>query len=227
VARYGNTVRALLSKIQADAWMEVRTAQGATGQDRGMDRTWTALGGVVGPVTFCAAWVIGGAVQDGYSPVDEPISRLAAVDASARIVMNAGLVALGVGLLLFAVALRDHVEGAAWAGAAVSGLATLGVVAVPLGRSAEGDGLHGSLAFAGYLSLVAIPILTARRSTRRPRAALSLAMGVLAALCLLGALASSSAVGALQRAGLLFAHAWIVGVSVSLLRKCVRRVEGG
>ena len=41
-----------------------------------------ALGGVVGPGVFIATWAVLGARAEGYSPVQDPISRLAATDAS-------------------------------------------------------------------------------------------------------------------------------------------------
>ena len=182
-----------------------------------MGRTGTAWGGVVGPITFISAWAIGGAVQDRYSPIDQAISRLAAVDASARVLMTVGLATLGVGMLLFAAALRASVEGPAWVGATVTGLVTLGIVATPLGRTAAGDELHAAFAFTGYVSLVAIPLLAAGRLKRRGLARLSLVVGVLAAMCLVGAVSGLFASGLLQRAGLSLVHAWVVGMAASLL----------
>ncbi len=184
-----------------------------------MGRTGTAWGGVVGPVTFISAWAIGGAVQDGYSAIDQAISRLAAVDASARVLMTVGLATLGVGMLLFAAALRASVEGLAWVGAMVSGLVTLGIVATPLGRTAAGDELHAAFAVTGYVGLVAIPLLAAGHLKRRGLAWLSFVIGVLAAMSLVGALSGLSASGLLQRAGLTLVHAWVVGMAAFLLRE--------
>ena len=53
------------------------------------------LGGAIGPAAFISAWVIGGATKDGYSPVHDAISRLAAIGSSARPLMTAGFVAFG------------------------------------------------------------------------------------------------------------------------------------
>lgn len=182
-----------------------------------MGRTETAWGGVVGPATFISAWAIGGAVQVGYSPIDEPISRLAAVDASTRVLMTFGLATLGVGMLSFAMALRASVEGRAWVGAAVTGLVTLGIVATPVGRTAAVDKLHAAFAVTGYASLVAIPLLAAGHLKRRGHARLALVVGVLAAMCLTGAVSGLFVSGLLQRAGLTLVHTWVVGMAASLL----------
>lgn len=184
-----------------------------------MGRIGTAWGGVVGPVTFIAAWAIGGTVQDGYSPIDQAISRLAALDASPRVLMTVGLATLGVGMLLFATALRLSIAGLAWVGATVTGIATLGIVATPLGRTAAVDQLHAVFAVTGYLSLAAIPMLAAGRLRRKGLARLSLVVGGLAALCLVGAVSGLFAPGLLQRAGLTLVHAWVVGMAASLLRE--------
>ena len=43
---------------------------------------WRAFAGIAGPATFIAAWSVLGATRSGYSPVHDPISRLAAVEAA-------------------------------------------------------------------------------------------------------------------------------------------------
>ena len=70
------------------------------------------VAGVVGPSAFVAAWAIAGARRDGYSPVDDAISRLAEVGASSRPVMNAGFVTFGVAVPTFAVAARAALDEA-------------------------------------------------------------------------------------------------------------------
>ena len=42
-------------------------------------RPWAALGLVAGPAAFITGWVVGGARTPGYSPVNDAISRIAAV----------------------------------------------------------------------------------------------------------------------------------------------------
>ena len=80
-----------------------------------------ALGGVIGPLTFIGCWAIAGAVTDGYSPIDDAISDLAAVDASTRVAMTVGFVVFGLGLIAFGFALRASLTGGAWLAAIATG----------------------------------------------------------------------------------------------------------
>ena len=121
--------------------------------------TWrrrAALGGIVGVAGFVAAWLWCGAVRPGYDPVDDAISQLAAVGAPDRRLMTAGFVAFGVGIPLYAQALRAALDGPAWITATLTGLATLGVAAAPLGRA---DTAHNLFAGFGYITLAATPLL--------------------------------------------------------------------
>ncbi|MDQ1375247.1 MAG: hypothetical protein QOJ09_2585, partial [Actinomycetota bacterium] len=150
-------------------------------------RRLAALGGVVGPVGFVAAWAVGGAAAHGYSPIDDAISRLAAVDASTRGLMTAGFVTFGVGVPLYGLALRDRITGPAWASAVATGLATLGVAALPLDRSPASDLAHGACASVGDATLAAVPLLAAgplRRQGTRRAAAVTLAAGAVSGACL-------------------------------------------
>lgn len=169
-------------------------------------------------MTFISAWVVSGVAQDGYSPMDDAVSRLAAVDAPARVVMTLGLAALAVGMLLFASTLRESVEGSAWMAATVTGIATIGVAATPLGWTAAVDELHAGLAVTGYVSLVAVPLLAAGRLRRPGFTQLSVVVGVIAGVCLVGAALEVLVPGLLQRVGLTLVHVWVVGISASLLR---------
>lgn len=188
-------------------------------------RRLTAIGGVAGPAGFVAAWAVGGAIAKDYSPLDDAISRLAAVDAPTRALMTSGFVAFGVGVPLYALALRDRLPGPAWASAVATGLATLGVAAFPLDRSATVDLVHGGFASVGYATLAGVPLLAARplRAEGRTRAAAaSLAVGAVAGACLLATLAGTRH-GLLQRAGLTAGDAWIVSSAMWLLRDRTRR----
>lgn len=169
----------------------------------------------MGPILFVAAWLVGGLLEPGYSPMDDAISRLAAVGASARPLMTAGLAAFAVGMLVFAGALRAALAGPAWTAVVVSGVSTLGVLATPLDVSATVDDLHGIFAIAGYVSLAAVPLLAAATLPRG--AGLSVGVGVAAALCL-GATAFGNADGLLQRAGLTLLDAWVAGTATWMLR---------
>ncbi len=65
-----------------------------------------AAGGLIGPVGFVGAWIIGGLIKPDYSPVEDAISRLAAIGASTRPLMTCGFVCFGVAVPTYAWALR-------------------------------------------------------------------------------------------------------------------------
>lgn len=170
-------------------------------------------------MAFVTAWAVLGARTDGYDPTQDAISRLAAVDATARPVMTAALVALGGGMALYSVALRKRVRGQAWVAAMANGVFTLGVAALPLGSTY--DTPHGVAATLGYATLAAIPVLAGpglAAEGRRGWAAVSVATGMASGLCL-AATAGGWREGLLQRLGLTLAQAWVVGSAVSLARR--------
>ncbi|HUZ19880.1 MAG TPA: DUF998 domain-containing protein [Acidimicrobiales bacterium] len=171
-----------------------------------------AWGGVAGPVAFVSGWAVGGALRPDYSPVDDAISKLAAVGSSTRPLMTAGFVAFGVGVVVYAAALRKAVPGPAWTTAAVTGLATLGVASFPLDVSRTEDLVHGGLATLGYVTLASTPLLAARplAASGRPRAAIaSVATGVASGI-VLAATVLGPAHGLLQRLGLALGDVWLV-----------------
>lgn len=183
------------------------------------DRRGLAWGGIVGPAAFVSAWAVGGARQTGYSPVTDAISELAGIGASSRPLMSAGLVAFGVGVPLYAVALRTALPGRAWTTAAATGLASLAIAALPLHTSPTIDHLHGASAIFGYVTLAATPLLAAqalRILGHRRAAAMSLAASVASGLCL-AASALGPAHGLWQRAGLTVGHAWVVASAAWML----------
>jgi hypothetical membrane protein len=179
-----------------------------------------ALGGALGPAAFVTTWSVLGATAAGYSPVHESISQLAATDASTRGAMAAGVVAFGIGVPLYAVALRDALPGRAWALAAVAGVATLGVAAFPLGSPAN-DAAHRACVAVAYLALPALPIVAAgalRRQKRVHWSMISTVTGVVTGALLLGSLVTSRT-GLLQRAGLVVVDVWIVATALDILRR--------
>ncbi len=182
-------------------------------------RRW-ALGGVIGPAAFVTAWSIGGLEASHYSAIDDAISHLAEIGAPTRPFMTAGFVAFGVGLPLYAVALRAGLPGRAWVTAAATGLATLGVAAAPLGRSSSGDTVHGLFAGAGYVTLALTPLLAAgplRRAGRSGWARASIVVGLGAGLSLLATTATDLD-GLFQRLGLTVVDVWIVATAIEILR---------
>lgn len=191
----------------------------------------SAWGGIVGPAAFVSAWLVGGAMRRGYSPVDAGISRLAAVGASTRPLMMAGFVGFGVGVPVYAVALRESVPGSAWKTAAGTGLATLGVAAFPLDASSMTGVVHRGFAVLGYVTLAATPLLANRplaAAGHRRAATASVATGVGSGLCLAAAVLGP-AEGLLQRLGLTLGDAWLVASAAWMLsggRAVPRQPEG-
>lgn len=182
------------------------------------------MGGIVGPAGFIAAWVAAGAMRDGYSPVNDAISRLAAVGAPDRALMTAGFVCFGVAVPVFGLALRGTLPGPAWGAAVATGVATLGVAALPLDVSQVVDVAHGAAATTGYITLAAIPLFAAKPLAAMgfPRAArASVACGVLAGACL-ALTVGTERHGFFQRAGLSIGDAWLVGAAVWMLRRSRR-----
>jgi hypothetical membrane protein len=184
-----------------------------------------ALGLVVGPVAFVGAWAVAGAASAGYSPVDEAISRLAAVDAPQRTVMTLGFVTYGAALLAAVPVLRGSLIGRCWPAVAVNALATWAVAALPLDRSAGVDTAHGVAAAVGYASLAAAPALAAGplvRSGRRVAGVVS----ALTAIAIAASLALTVVVdanGLAQRSGLGIGDVWLATVGVALASGRLRR----
>jgi hypothetical membrane protein len=185
-----------------------------------------AWGGVAGPAAFLSAWVVGSARTKGYSVVDDAISQLAAIGASTRPLMTAGFIGFGIGVPLYAAALRSALPGPAWTTALVTGVAAVGLAAAPLNESSAVDALHNAAAGIGYVTLAATPLLAARPLAAlgyRRAAAASVAVAAASGLCLAGTLAGP-AHGLLQRLGLTIGDAWLVATSVWILSGRTRRV---
>jgi hypothetical protein len=189
-----------------------------------------ALGGVIGPTAFVAAWTAGARFTNGrYSSVDDAISRLAALGADTRPLMTAGFVCFAIGVPLYASALRAVLPGPAFVAAAATGIATLAVAALPLGHSATGDAWHGVSAGVGYVTIVALPLLAAgplRERGHRLLAVGGIAAGVVSALSLVLTF-SSLPHGLLQRLGLTVVDVWIGGSAVAIALGRLRPTRRG
>ena len=164
--------------------------------------------------------MIAGTRRDGYSPLDDAISLLAATDASTRWLMTSGFVCFGVGVPVFALQLHRSLPGRAWIAAIVAGLATLGVAAFPLHVSTTVDRLHGTFASIGYIALALVPLLAARALAdlgHRQAALASTVVAALSAVCLL-ATPFAATNGLFQRAGLTVVDAWLVVAALWLAK---------
>jgi hypothetical protein len=160
-----------------------------------------------------------GSVKRGYSPVEDPISRLAAVGASTRPFMTAGFAAFGAGVGLYATALREGLPGGAALAASTTAAASLGVAALPL--NADLDRAHALAAGLAYASLAATPLLGARalaRTGRRGAAAASVACGLACAASLAASAVVETRVGLWQRVGLTTGDVWLVASALWLNR---------
>ena len=179
---------------------------------------WLAAGGVVGPLAFIAAWAVLGARRAGYSPIEDPISRLAAVGSPTRPAMTAGLVAFGVGVTAYAAALRSEMPSAATTAAATA-VASFAIAATPL-DSSLGGGPHAAAAGVAYATLAATPILGARHLSRRGdqlAARASVVAGLVSGAALLASATLTRGHGLLQRAGLTAGDLWIIVTASSMV----------
>jgi|GEM_PF-701456 len=174
-----------------------------------------SLGAVLGPASFVAAWVAaGGVTERPHSPVDDAISRLAAVGSDVRPLMTAGLVGFGALVPVGAWAMRRSVSTASAVAASCAGLMTLAVAATPLDRSAATDRWHALAAGAGYAALAAAPLLGAAPLLRHGHSLLG-ALGAVSGSVAAASLALSAGTlptGLFQRIGLTAVDAWLVAV---------------
>jgi hypothetical protein len=182
-------------------------------------RRWAAVGGILGPVAFITAWAVLGGRRSGYDPVTQHISQLAADGVAERPAMTAGFVAFGVGVPIYALALRRGLTGPAWITAVATGAATLGVAAFPLDAS-FGDTPHAVSAGIGYATLAATPLLAARplrQAGLTKSAAASVVAGALSGGCLLATVFFPWS-GLLQRVGLTIGDVWLISSASALMR---------
>lgn len=195
----------------------------------GASSAGAGIGGIVGPLAFIAAWLIAGTITSrSYSPIDDAISRLAAVGSDTRWLMTCGFVVFGVGVMTFARTVRRALDGPAWIALLTTGLATLGVAATPLDASTTVDSLHAAMAFTGYASLIGVPMLCARPVGRVGRRKLAIAAWVSAAVATVALVLSIAhpTTGVWQRIGLTAGDAWIVALAVTIVRGRFRRDAG-
>lgn len=163
-----------------------------------------ATGAIWGPAGFIASWVVGGLRLSDYSPVRDAISRLAAEGAPTAPVLNAGLIAYGVGVTAAAWPLRTLIGRKAAAALATNAMLTFGVLATPLDQSPEIDRLHAVFAGSAYAALAAAGLLAAvhlRDGGRHVESRVALVVGTVTAASLL-AVTVDPVSGLFQRIGL-------------------------
>lgn len=178
-----------------------------------------AAGAIIGPVVFIASWIVGGLVLDGYSPVTDAISRLAAAGAVTVPILNTGLAVYGLGVLIGAVGLRATIGHPAAVALATNAVLTFGVLVTPLDHSALIDRMHTLFAASAYAALALASLLAARhfrKMEKRAASVASLLVGVTTAMSLAAtAIAESS--GLYQRIGLTVSDVWMMVIAAQVL----------
>lgn len=183
-------------------------------------------GAIWGPALFVAAWVVGGLLVEGYSPVEDHISRLAGVTAPTFVLMSAGFAAFGVGVGAAAWPLRRIIGLPAATSVGVSAVGTIGVMLTPVGWSPDTDLLHSVFALLTYASLaLAGPLAALALFRRHPVWAIaSLGAGVLTFVALSY---DSTTPGLFQRIGLTTADVWLMAVGFAAVTGRLRGNEAG
>lgn len=221
---------------ESGVWSRGRRALTARGPARRL--AWLAI---VGQIVFVATWVLAGALEPGYSHVEQYISELGARDAEHPALMNAGLLVLGLSIAALAPALLatlpSRPASRVAAGAfAVAGAAMVANAILPLdcGLSDQAcvDRLDaGELSWQSYahlwsglafnLAFVITPLAIARALWPRHAALLALLAAVSALPILAATMAGENladgAAGLSQRLGMLAVHVWVVAVAVGIL----------
>lgn len=126
---------------------------------------WVLATALTAPVAMIGGWTLAAALQDGFDPVRETISELAAGTSAHPWVMTTGLLLTGLAHLGTASGLR----AAAPAGRgllALGGLGTAAVAALPVDRFPVP---HTVAATVGFCALAVWPAASVRRRTRGRR----------------------------------------------------------
>jgi hypothetical membrane protein len=181
-------------------------------------------GAIWGPCIFIAAWIVGGLLLSGYSPVDQHISDLAAVDASTTWLMTLGFAAFAIGVGVAAWPLRRLIGWPAALTLGINGALMVGIALTPTGGSPDTDRVHAVLALLLYASLAAIAPLAAM-ALRRHGAVValgSLAVGVVT-LAFLSASLGETRSGLLQRIGMTITDAWLIAIGIAAITGPNRR----
>lgn len=181
-----------------------------------------AAAGAAGVVVLTTAWLASGLGTDGFDPVRQSISQLQREGTATGTVMTVALLAFAAGALLVSPVLGRRVSRPVQVALVLVAFATLGAALSPLGQVRGGmrDAVHLAFGATGYVSLSVLPLLAGWALRRRSRAgsAGSYALGVVASGCLLGTVPADAVSGALQRAGFLAGHLWILLACLVVLR---------
>lgn len=204
-----------------------------------------AWGALAGQLAFIASWVVGGALQPGYSHLHAGVSRLGADDAAHPWIVNAGLLVLGLSIAALGPALRRVLPARRAATVAVSLFLAAGVAMAltgPLrmdcviahcrgGAHSWHQDAHIGLGFLVEGLLLLTPFALARALWPGPLAPLALTVGVwgvaIAVLTFVLSAPGRAADGLVQRAGFGVIHLWVLVVAVGVLHATRRRAARG
>ena len=203
--------------------------------------------GAVGPIVFSTAWLVNGRRQHDYSPVDEHISGLAALDADHPRTSMAGFLVLGTCTMAFATAVHRALGGRGRAGIGPALLFLSGAGAVSAGllrrdtvllnppdrpagyeQSWHNDG-HDLSAAVIYTCAVTAPLAIARKVKGDPAwhgvapAAVGASVASLGLMAFFATDVDRHGNGLVQRAMVTLPQALLVAASIRLLRRPLPR----
>lgn len=178
-----------------------------------------AIAGIIGPVAFIACWVAGSIILKDYSPIQDPISRLAEPGVETRRLMTVGLVVFGIGMLVYAASLYRAFTGWSWTAAIIAGGATFGVIFFPL-KNGESTPLHAAFAALGYIALICIVAFAIPMFVHDHRTAWVVfsAIVVVVSAVNLGITGFGFMHGLFQRVGLTTLDVWIILSAIQIQR---------
>ena len=201
-----------------------------------------AIIALLGQGLFGFAWLVAGALEDGYSHERQPVSELAARHADHAWIMNLGLVAFAASFIALGLALRIALPRRRWAWAPPALFLAIGVgialslafnldCAPSIDQACRERGEAGDLSWRHYGHILAGLTTTLLIAATPFAFALALRPGRLARIALLfGLIALALGVGDFvtlsvdednggiyQRTGLASVHGWVGLIAVSLL----------
>ncbi len=197
---------------------------------------------IVAQVAFVAAWIVAGALQDGYSYLDHHVSDLGADGAAHPWIVNTAIVVLGLGVAALAPALLRVLPKRPAARVAAGLFLASGAVMVVAGLF-HGDCLsavdstcqarwdawdvdtaakiHAWSSLIAQVLFLATPFALARALWGRPVAAPTLACGTAGVVLSVGLIllfgVDHAPDGLTQRLGLTLLHAWVIFVAIGIL----------
>src|SRR5215212_638739 len=165
-----------------------RTLGGVMSSSTKRKLAWFAI---AGQVVFVVAWIVAGALEDGYSQVDQGVSELGADGAANPLLANAALVVLGAAIAAVGLALRRMRLATVLFVCAGGAFVVAGVVPLDCGLSHDScermwhageltwrTDVHLWAAFAAEVSLALTPFALARALWPGPVAPLAFGAGV-------------------------------------------------